>query len=96
MFEILSGLRPIPAHKEIILQHLAQKKIPFTKEVLRKAYELKEESLLPGIKNPIYEQFYTIMIECIKEDPEERPNIGQVYEIVKLLENALAILIAIS
>ena len=96
MFEILSGLRPIPGRKEVILQCLEQKRIPCTKEVLRKAYELKEESLLPGINNPIYEQFYSIMIECIKEEPEERPNIGQVYEIVKLLEKALVILIAIS
>ena len=95
MFEILSGLRPIPAQKEIILHCLAQNKIPCTKEVFRKAYELKDESLLPGIKNPIYEQFYGIMIECIKEDPNERPNIGQVFEIVKLLESALFILSAI-
>ena len=95
MFEILSGLRPIPAQKEIILNCIAQNKIPCTKEVLRKAYELKDESLLPGIKNPIYEQFYGIMIECIKEDPNERPNIGQVLEIVKLLESALFILSAI-
>ena len=95
MFEILSGLRPIPAQKEVILLCLAQKKIPCTKEVLRKAYELKEESLLPGIKNLIYNQFYGIMIECIKEDPDKRPNIGQVYEIVKLLESALFILSAI-
>ena len=89
MFEILSGLRPIPAQKEIILHCLANNKIPCTKEVLRKAYELKDESLLPGIKNPIYIQFYGIMIECIKEDPNKRPNIGQVFEIVKLLENDL-------
>ena len=95
MFEILSGLRPIPAQKEVILHYLAQRKIPCTKEVLRKAYEVKEESLLPGIKNPIYEQFYGIMIECIREDPTERPNIEQVYEIVKLLESALLILAAI-
>ena len=95
MFEILSGLRPIPANKEVILKCLKQNIKPCTKEVLRKAYELKDESLLPGIKNPIYEQFYTIMIDCIKEEPKERPNIGQVYEIIKLLENALAILIAI-
>ena len=95
MFEILSGLRPIPAQKEVILHCLIQNKIPCTKEVLRKAYELKNESLLPGIRNPIYEQFYAIMIECIKEDPEERPNITQVYEIVKLLESTLLILSAI-
>ena len=92
MFEILSGLKPIPAQKELILHYLAQKKIPCTKEILRIAYELKEESLLPGIKNPIYEQFYRIMIECIKDDPKERPNIEQVYNIVKVLENALLIL----
>ena len=95
MFEILSGLRPIPAQKEVILHILAQKKIPCTKEVLRKAYEFKDEAFLPGIKNPIYEQFYGIMIECIKEDPSERPNIEQVYEIVKLLESALLIIAAI-
>ena len=94
MFEILSGLRPIPAQKELILHYLAQKKVPCTKEVLRKAYEIKDENLLPGIRNPIYEQFYGIMIECIKEDPEERPNIGEVYEIVKILESTLLILIA--
>ena len=95
MFEILSGLRPIPAQQEVILHYLAQRKIPCTKEVLRKAYELKEESLLPGINDPIYKQFYSIMIECIKEDPAERPNIGQVYEIVQVLEGALLILSAI-
>ena len=95
MFEILSGLRPIPAKKEVILLCLSQKKIPCTKEVLRKAYELKEESLLPGIKNPKYVPFYTIMIECIKENPSERPNIGEVYEIVRLLESALLIISAI-
>ena len=62
---------------------------------MRKAYELKEESLLPGINDPIYKQFYSIMIECIKEDPTERPNIEEVYEVVKLLESALLILVAI-
>jgi serine/threonine protein kinase len=92
MFEILSGLRPIPAQKDIILNCLANNKIPCTKEVLRKAYELKEESLLPGIKDPIYSGFYAIMIECIKEEPTERPNIGQVYAIVQALEGALLIL----
>ena len=93
MFEILSGLRPIPAQKELIIHFLAQKKVPCTKEVLRKAYELKDESLLPGINDPIYNEFYHIMIECIKEDPTKRPNIEQVYEIVKFLETALLILI---
>lgn len=92
MFEILSGLRPIPAQKDAILIYLKQNKIPCTKEILRKAYELKEEALLPGIKNPIYDSFYHIMIECIKENPEERPSIGQVYEVVKILEKALLIL----
>ena len=95
MFEILSGLRPIPAQKEVILHCLAQNKIPCTKEVLRKAYELKDENLLPGINNPIYKEFYAIMIECIKEEPTERPNIGQVYAIVQALEGALLILSAI-
>ena len=95
MFEILSGLRPVPAQKDVILQCLVLKKIPCTKEVLRRAYDLKEESLLPGIKDPIYSDFYSIMIECIQEDPEKRPNIGQVYNIVQFLESALLILIAI-
>ena len=76
------------------MHYLKQKKIPCTKEVLRKAYEAKDDFLLPGITNPIYEQFYAIMIVCINEDPEERPNIEQVYEIVKSLESALFILIA--
>jgi len=92
MFEILSGLRPMPAEKEVLLLCFAQKKVPCTKEVLRKAFELKDEALLPGINDPIYNSFYTIMIECIKEDPDERPNIGQVYETVKILEQALLIL----
>ena len=96
MFEILSGLRPIPGQKEVILNILKQKKKPCTKEVLRKAYEYKDEVFLPGIKKPIYEQFYGIMIECIREDPSERPNIEQVYKIVKLLESALLIIAAIS
>ena len=95
MFEILSGLRPIPAEKEVILNHILQGKMPCTKEVLRKAYELKDENLLPGINNPIYKEFYAIMIECIKEEPTERPNIGQVYAIVQALEGALLILSAI-
>ena len=92
MFEILSGLRPIPAQKEVVLHYLAQGKMPCTKEVVRKAYELKEESLLPGINNPIYNEFYGIMIACIREEPSERPNIEQVYEIVQMLEGALLIL----
>ena len=92
MFEILSGLRPIPAQKELILHFLQQKKIPCTKEVLRKAYEIKDESLLPGIKNSYYAEFYSIMIDCIKEEPTERPNIRQVYEIVQLLEIPLLLL----
>ena len=92
MFEILSGLRPIPAQKEVVLHYLAQGKMPCTKEVVRKAYELKEESLLPGINNPIYNEFYGIMIACIREEPSQRPNIEQVYEIVQMLEGALLIL----
>ena len=42
-----------------------------------------------------YVPFYTIMIECIKENPSERPNIGEVYETVRLLESALLIISAI-
>ena len=38
---------------------------------------------------------YGIMVECIKEDPTERPNIEEVYEIVKLLESGLLILAVI-
>ena len=58
MFEILSGLRPVSSNSETAMYYLQQKKIPCTKEVLRKAWELRYEKFLPGIKNPIYDAFY--------------------------------------
>ena len=93
MFEILSGLRPIPTDKNLLLLYLSQGKIPCTKEVLRKAFSLKEEFLLPGIKNPIYNGFYEIMIDCINDDPSDRPNIEEVNAVVDLLKITLAIII---
>ena len=67
------------------LLFLKQKKIPCTKEVLRKAWELRCEELLPGIKNDYCDAFYTIMIKCISDDPEKRPNIFQIHKVVKIL-----------
>ena len=93
MFEILSGLRPIPTDKNLLLLYLSQGKIPCTKEMLRKAFNLKDEFLLPGIKNPIYNGFYEIMIDCINDDPSDRPNIEEVNAIVDLLKITLAIII---
>ena len=85
MFEILSGLRPLPSDPVMAMHFLEQNKIPCTKEVLRKAWELRCEELLPGIKNNYCDKFYTIMIKCISDDPDKRPDIGQIYSIVKVL-----------
>ncbi len=93
MFEILSGLRPIPTDKNLLLLYLSQGKIPCTKEILRKAFNYKDEFLLPGIKNPIYNGFYEIMVDCINDDPSDRPNIEEVNAIVDLLKITLAIII---
>ena len=62
---------------------------PCTKEVLRKAWELRCEELLPGIKNGYYDAFYTVMIACIDDDPEKRPSILDIFLIVRMLYNIL-------
>ena len=89
MFEILSGLRPLPSDSDMAILFLKQKKIPCTKEVLRKAWELRCEELLPGIKNDYCDKFYTIMIKCISDKPEKRPDIFQIYSVVKVLYGIL-------
>jgi len=85
MFEILSGLRPLPTDPELAMIFLKEKKIPCTKEVLRKAWELRIEAFLPGINNAYYDAFYTIMVSCIDDDPDKRPDIFQIYSVVKVL-----------
>ena len=62
MFEILSGLRPLPSNMDLALQYLEAKIPPCTKEVLRIAWEKRIEALLPGINNAYYDAFYTLMI----------------------------------
>ena len=89
MFEILSGLRPLPSDPQLMLKYLDAKMIPCTKEVLRKAWETRNEVLLPGIKNAYCDAFYTIMIKCISDDPNKRPNILALYLIVRKLYNIL-------
>jgi len=89
MFEILSGLRPLPSDLDLAKSFLAKKLIPCTKEVLRIAYVDRIEAFLPGIKNPIYDAFYTIMILCISENPKNRPPIKEIYDIVKILYEVL-------
>ena len=89
MFEILSGLRPLPSDFELAMLFLEEKRIPCTKEVLRKAWELRSEELLPGIRNSYYDAFYTIMVNCIDDDPEKRPPISEIYLIVKMLYEIL-------
>ena len=85
MFEILSGLRPLPSNFEMAMIFLKEKKIPCTKEILRKAWDLRIEALLPGINNPYYDAFYTIMVNCISEDPKDRPPLSEICLIVKTL-----------
>ena len=89
MFEILSGLRPLPSDPELALIFLAANKIPCTKEVLRVAWETRNEVLLPGIKNAYYDAFYTVMIKCIDDDPDKRPDILPLFLIVQKLYNIL-------
>ena len=89
MFEILSGLRPLPSDPELALIFLAANKIPCTKEVLRVAWETRNEVLLPGIKNAFYDAFYTVMIKCIDDDPDKRPDILPLFLIVQKLYNIL-------
>ena len=89
MFEILSGLRPLPSDPNRILSILEQGKIPCTKEVLRRAWELRIEEFLPGVKNDYWDAFYTLMIGCIDDDPEKRPPISAILIIVKKLYEIL-------
>ena len=89
MFEILSGLRPLPSNLERAMECLAAGIPPCTKEVLRIAWETRCEELLPGIKNAYYDAFYTIMIKCIDDDPEKRPSILSLFLIVQKLYNIL-------
>ena len=89
MFEILSGLRPLPSDLELAMKFLEEGIPPCTKEVLRKAWELRCEELLPGIKNEYYDAFYTVMIACIDDDPEKRPSILDIFLIVRMLYNIL-------
>ena len=89
MFEILSGLRPLPSDLETAMKCLEAGMIPCTKELLRKAWELRIEEFLPGIKNKYYDAFYTVMRKCIDEDPEKRPTILEIFLIVKTLYDIL-------
>ena len=63
--------------------------MPCTKEILRKAWELRIEELLPGINNAYFDAFYTLMISCIDDDPEKRPSISVIVTIVKKLYEIL-------
>ena len=89
MFEIISGLKPLPSNPQLAILFLQQKKIPCTKEILRKAWELRIEELLPGINNAYFDAFYTLMISCIDDDPEKRPSISVIVTIVKKLYEIL-------
>ena len=89
MFEILSGLRPIPSDIDLAMELLAAKIPPCSKEVLRIAWENRYEEFLPGIKNPYYDAFYTIMIKCIDDDREKRPDILSLFIVVRQLYKVL-------
>lgn len=85
MFEILSSLPPLPSDLNLANKFI-EAKIPLcTKEVLRTAWEKKDESLLPGINNPIYDEFYNQMILCIDDNIAKRPEIEKLILIVKNL-----------
>ena len=89
MFEILSGLKPLPSDFTLAMQYLEENKPPCTKEVLRIAWEKRIEAFLPGINNAYYDAFYTIMICCINDDPDKRPDILSLFIVVKELYNVL-------
>ena len=89
MFEILSGLRPLPSDLDLAMKLLAAKIPPCTKEVLKIAWEKRDELFLPGINNAYYDAFYTIMIQCIDDDPEKRPDILSLFLIVQKLYKIL-------
>lgn len=83
MFEILSGLQPLPSNFDLAMKFLAAGIPPCTKEVLRIAWEKRSEALLPGINNVLYDTFYTIMIFCINDDPNKRPVILDLFLTIK-------------
>ena len=89
MFEILSGLRPLPSNLDLAMQLLEEGIPPCTKEVLQIAWEERDEYFLPGIKNAYYDAFYTIMILCINDDPKKRPDILNLYLTVRKLYSIL-------
>ena len=89
MFEILSGLRPLPSNLDLAMQLLEEGIPPCTKEVLKLAWEERDEYFLPGIKNAYYDAFYTIMILCINDDPKKRPDILNLYLTVRKLYSIL-------
>lgn len=89
MFEILSGLRPLPSNLELAMRLLEEGVPPCTKEVLKLAWEERDEYFLPGIKNAYYDAFYTIMILCINDDPKKRPDILTLYLTVRKLYTIL-------
>ena len=89
MFEILSGLIPVPSDIESAMKFFAMNIPPCTKEVLRLAWAKRDEVLLPGIKNDYYDAFYTIMIRCIDDDPAKRPDIVAIFLVVRKLYKIL-------
>ena len=89
MFEILSGLRPLPSNLDLAMRLLEEGVPPCTKEVLKLAWEERDEYFLPGIKNAYYDAFYTIMILCINDDPKKRPDILNLYLTVRKLYTIL-------
>ena len=89
MFEILSGLTPLPSDMSLAMEFLAAKKLPCTKEILKIAWEKRDELFLPGITNAYYDAFYTIMIRCIDDDPKKRPDILTLFINVKKLYHLL-------
>ena len=92
MFEILSGLKPLDFNLQQTKRFFEEKKIPCIKEILRVAWKLKLEQFLPGIKNEIYNLFYSIMINCIDDNPEERPSIDKIFSTVEKLYKLLLII----
>jgi len=89
MFEILSGLIPVPSDMESAMKFFAMNIPPCTKEVLRLAWAKRDEVLLPGIKNAYYDAFYTIMIKCIDDDPAKRPDILALFLVIRELYKIL-------
>ena len=71
------------------MKFFAAKIPPCTKEVLRIAWETRCEELLPGIKKAYYDAFYTIMIKCIDDDPEKKPDILALFLVVRKLYKSL-------